>query len=35
MKDRFYLAWEVELVPTSYQNYNELQCKDVTLLKFQ
>ena len=34
MKDRFYLAWNVELVPISYQKHNELQCKDVTLLKF-
>ena len=34
MKDRFYLAWNDELVPTSYQ-HNELQCKGVTLLKFQ
>ena len=26
MKDRFYLAWDVELVPISYQKHNELQC---------
>ena len=30
MKDRFYLAWDVELVPISYQKHNELQCKGVT-----
>ena len=35
MKDRFYIAWDVELVPISYQKHNELQCKGVTLLKFQ
>ena len=37
MKDIFYLAWDVELVPISYQKHNKLQCirKGVTLLKFQ
>ena len=33
-KDGFHLAWNVELVPISYQKHNELQCKGVTLLKF-
>ena len=33
-KDRFYLAWNVEIVLISYQKHNELQCKGVTLLKF-
>ena len=32
MKDIFYLAWDVELVPISYQKHSELQCKGVTLL---
>ena len=32
MKDIFYLAWNVELVPISYQKHSELQCKGVTLL---
>ena len=32
-KDRFYLAWNVELVPISYQKHSELHCKGVTLLK--
>ena len=27
MKDMFYLAWNVELVPISYQKHSELQCK--------
>ena len=26
MKDRFYLAWDVEFVPIYYQKHNELQC---------
>ena len=32
MKDIFYLAWNVELIPISYQKPSELQYKDVTLL---
>ena len=35
MKDKFYLAWDVELVPTSNRKHKGLQCKGVTLLKFK